>query len=72
MHCADGHVNILIEPEANADADAARQAVEQRIQSEHAALGIRNAVRVQCGAVPPPTDRGKLRRFMRDRSREAA
>ena len=66
----DGNVDILVEPEPGADAEAVRQAVEVRVQSELAALGIHNAVHVRCGAVPLPPDRAKLRRFVRERSRK--
>jgi phenylacetate-coenzyme A ligase PaaK-like adenylate-forming protein len=66
----DGDIDILVEPEAGADADAVRQAVEDRIRSELAALGIQNAIRVRCGPVPLPPDRAKLRRFVKERARE--
>jgi putative adenylate-forming enzyme len=66
----DGDIDILVEPKAGADAEAVRQAVETRVQTELAALGIRNAVRVRCGAVPLPLDRAKLRRFVREHPRE--
>jgi putative adenylate-forming enzyme len=69
---AEGDVDLLVEPEAQADADAVRQAVEARLRSELAALGIRNAVRVRCGAVPLPPDHAKLRRFVRERPQEEA
>jgi len=68
----DGDVDILIEPEAGADADAVRQAVEARVLSELAALGIRNAFRVRSGLIPLPADRAKLRRFVRERPQEEA
>jgi putative adenylate-forming enzyme len=69
---AEGDVDVLVEPEAQADADAVRQAVEERVQSELAALGIHNVVLVRCGAVPLPPDRAKLRRFVKQRPRETA
>lgn len=69
---ADGDVDILVEPEAGADADAVRQAVAARVESELAALGIHNVVRVHCGPVPLPPDRAKLRRFVREGTQEEA
>jgi putative adenylate-forming enzyme len=69
---ADGDVDILVEPEAGADADSVRETVEVRIRSELAALGIRNPVRIQCGPVPLPPESSKLRRFVRERPREDA
>lgn len=69
---ANGDIDILIEPEASANPEAVRQAVEVRVQSELAALGIRSAVRVRCGVVPLPPDRAKLCRFARHGTREDA
>jgi putative adenylate-forming enzyme len=68
----DGNVDILIEPESGADAEAVRQAVETRISSELAAFGIRNAVRVHCGPIALPPARAKLRRLVRERPQKQA
>jgi putative adenylate-forming enzyme len=72
VQSADGDIDILIEPEAGADAEAVRRAVEVRIRSELSALGIAATVLVRLGVIPLPTDRAKLRRFVRTHTRGEA